>query len=46
MEEKKKKYITPLIEIVDFSGDDIITASLYGDRSDWYLDEETDGEDF
>jgi hypothetical protein len=45
MEEKKKKFITPNVEIVDFSGDDIVTASVYGDTPEWYL-EETDGDEF
>ena len=45
MVEKKKKYLAPIIEFVDFSGDDILTTRVYEDQQDWYNDE-TDGDEF
>ena len=41
MEDKKKKFIIPEAEIIDFTNNDIITSS---DGSDWPT-EAPDGED-
>ena len=35
MEEKKKKFVIPQSELVDFANDDIITASVAEDNDDW-----------
>lgn len=44
-DKKKKKYMIPEVEIVDFSTEDIITSSLTrGGTLNW--GEETDGEDW
>ena len=45
MEEKKKKFISPEIEITKFSGEDIITVSVGQDQEYWYEDG-TDGDEF
>ena len=40
MEEKKKKFLKPELEVIDFKNDDIITGSGEGllegiDKTDW-----------
>lgn len=45
--EEKKKFISPEIEIIKFSGEDIITVSVFQDNANWYLDEnDPDGDNF
>ena len=47
MEEKKKKFISPEVELIKFTGEDIITVSVVQDKPSWYLDEEDpDGDNF
>ena len=35
MEEKKKKFIVPEAELIDFTNDDIITTSVGTDQLQW-----------
>ena len=43
MDDKKKKFIVPDAELVDFANDDIITLSALGTgNSDWNLDDNTE----
>ena len=43
MDDKKKKYVVPEAEIVDFALEDIITGSLTrGEALDWGDDDNTD----
>ena len=47
MEEKKKKFISPEIEITKFSGEDIITVSVGEDTDNWYYyEDDPDGDSF
>ena len=42
MDDKKKKYVIPEAEIVDFSCEDIITASLVGRGTAGWGDDDPD----
>ena len=43
MDDKKKKYVIPEAEIVDFSSEDIITVSVVEGAADW---DDPEGEDY
>lgn len=35
MDDKKKKFIPPEVEVIDFTDEDIITLSTPGANADW-----------
>ena len=45
MEDKKKKFIIPDAEIIEFSNDDIITDSLVDGTDGFMFESEGDGND-
>lgn len=46
MEDKKKVFVIPVADITNFSGEDIITMSVYDDSANWWEDPDGDGDDF
>ena len=43
MDDKKKKYVIPEAEIIDFANDDIITLSgLLSNNANWLEDDNTE----